>query len=119
MKNTLEINAQNIFDYFATIYDLQNSATDTKAVCGFQVAFDVTVKKSNNQSEVFLIIYHTVERNDGLMAYNGYEMQAAGYYDESQELLEFADYDETLLYPLERIAEDACKDYLNNHSDED
>jgi len=97
--------------------EFSNAATDGPVLEGFQVNFVVDVT-FNGEEKSFEVIYQTEDRNNGMMAYNGYEMAVATIYgcdaDESQELLTFVEDDYTVLDALNKRADELAKQELNS-----
>lgn len=92
------IKSEEIFDECVElIRDFENAACTIDAIDGLEIQFEVEACK-DSKVENFIVAFQSVERNNGLMAYNGYEVGFAGYdSDDSQELIEFMDYDESSL----------------------
>ena len=120
MTNSIsfEITSEETFtDCTELNHDFSNAATDGPVLEGFQVNFLVDVT-FNGEEKSFEVIYQTKERNNGMMAYNGYEMAVATMYgcdaDESSELLEFVDDDYTVLDALNKRANELAKEELKS-----
>jgi hypothetical protein len=81
---------------------------------------DLTVPRKDVTKE-FRAVWQTSERTDGLMAYSGYEMEPGVSFgcdaDETPELREFAGpfYDAKIVGELEKRAEAACREYLQEN----
>lgn len=79
----------------------------------WQCEFDVKVTNQHGESKHFTVAYQPEERSNRLKAYSGYDITTAGCYgcdaDESNELLEFCDYDASVLYALHDKAKKAAK----------
>lgn len=79
---------------------------------GFEVQFQIEVEK-DNEKENFTIIFQPMERINSMQWYGGYEMWlASGFNNEDEELLEFCDYDNSIIKELEVIAEDLAIEEL-------
>ena len=93
-----------------------------KCVEGYQVDFSIEVTLKTGESKKFYIVFQSLERSDNLRAYSSSEMSTAGQYgcddDESEELLEFTDYDNEIIEILENKAEKLCKEWFDNNSEE-
>lgn len=112
----LQVNSIDVFDDFAKLYVLNNAANhELDCVDGLIITFEITITDSDEpfSNKDFTIQFQSAERNNGLMAYNGYEMVCDGDTDESQELIEFMDYDETFINDLYKQAKELSKDVLN------
>lgn len=76
----------------------------------YQLIVDVT---ANGETRRFTVDFQPVERSNGMRNYCGYEVTTAAKYgcdsDESHELLEFCEDDESVLDQLQEIAEAAAK----------
>ena len=57
------------------VVNLKNAATDTMALNGFHVEYDVEIRGKS-----FKVIFQSDERSNGLEAYNGYEVRPGGVY---------------------------------------
>jgi hypothetical protein len=90
-----------------------------KCVEGYQVDYRVKVTLESGESKEFNIIFQSLERSDNMRAYGSSEMTTAGQYgcdgDESEELLEFTDYDNEIIEILENKAEKLCKEWFDNN----
>jgi len=121
MKNTtVKIIKTEIFEDLAEVKTFSNSACETESLDGFQIDFDVTVTNQENKTKDFHITFQSEDRNNGLQAYNGYDMSTAAKYgcddDDSPEMEEFLDYDDSVIEHLGAIAEEKSKNYLDFHS---
>ena len=96
-------------DEFTEIKPLHNAATDTIELIGYQV--DIRVRACGRE---FLIVFQSVERRNGMMAYNGYEMDH-GLCDACQyfELSELLGDDSEFLGKIKKIATDRSRDELD------
>lgn len=112
----LQINSIDVFDDFAALYVLNNAANyELDCIDGLIITFEVTIKDSDDSFEEkdFTVQYQSTERNNGMMAYNGYEMICDGDADESQELIEFMNYDECFIDQLYEKAKKLSKEKLD------
>jgi hypothetical protein len=119
-QTNIEIIETKEFDDFAEIVEFENAATcKTKALNGYQIDIDVRATNDKNETKDFHIVFQSKERNNGMRAYNGYEMERADQYgciaDESGELIEFFDHDDDCLKSLYDIANDEAKHYLESN----
>ena len=77
-----------------------------KCVEGFQVDFSIEITlKTGGESKQFHIVFQSLDRSDNLRAYGSCEMSTAGKYgcdEDSEELLEFTDYDNEIIEILEK-----------------
>lgn len=94
------------------IYDYGDE--DHVGLGDYQYSFTVDVTNKNGEEKSFNVEFQPEERNNGMKAYEGYELDFAGNYgcdgDESFELLKFCDDDESILKELEEIATHAAKE---------
>lgn len=114
---TLTVNSVDIFDDYAETFVLNNSANyELDCLDGLTVTFEVTIDDSEDplNTHDFTIQMQSTERNNGMMAYNGYEMTCDGEADESQELIEYMGYDESFLGELYEQAKKHSKSVLEN-----
>jgi hypothetical protein len=125
MGNSLEILKTETFVDNAEIvpkYGQGCNYETGKCVEGFQVDFDIKVSLKSGEFKQFHIVFQSLERSDNLRAYSSSEMSTAGQYgcddDESEELLEFTDYDNEIIEILENKAEKLCKEWFDNNSEE-
>jgi hypothetical protein len=97
------------FEDFVEVRPLQNAATDCLELTGFQV--DIKVKVGGWK---FHVVFQSVERRNGMMAYNGYEMDH-GLCDACQyfELSELLGDDSEFLGKIKKIATDRSRDELD------
>lgn len=76
----------------------------------YQFIVAVTI---NGETRRFTVDFQPLERSNGMRNYCGYEVTTAAKYgcdsDESQELLEFCEDDESILDQLQEMAEAAAK----------
>jgi hypothetical protein len=89
-----------------------------KCVEGFQVDFSVEVTLKTGESRKFHIAYQSRDRSDNIRAYSSSEMTTASKYgcdEESEELLNFTDYDNEIIEILENKAEKLCKEWFDNN----
>jgi len=116
----VEILEERICDDFVEVVDLRNAATDLLELTGLHVEFDL--KAENDQGEVkqFTIVFQSLERNDGIEAYNGHEMTTAAKYgcdaDESQEFELFMGYADGIFDTLDARANAISKAMLEQFS---
>ncbi|SBS29062.1 hypothetical protein MSP8886_01422 [Marinomonas spartinae] len=120
MTNSIsfKITSEETFTDFTELnQEFSNAATYGPVLEGFQVNFVVDVT-FNGEEKSFEVIYQSEERNNGMMAYNGYEMAVATIYgcdaDESQELLAFIEDDYTVLDALNKRANQLAKEQLES-----
>ena len=116
---TLQVKNTEIFNDFAELYVLNNSANhNLTCLDGLIITFEVTITDDDDdysfKDKDFTIQFQSAERNNGMMAYNGYEMMCDGDVDESQELIEFMDYDESFIDQLYEQAKERSKAVLNS-----
>lgn len=91
-----------------------------KCVEGYQVDFDINVTLKSGNSKNFHIVFQSLDRSDNLRAYSSSEMTTASKYgcdEESEELLDFTDYDQEIVDILENKAEKLCKEWFDNNQD--
>lgn len=93
------------------------------AVDGFQVDYDVLIDNGIEQ-KTFHLVMQSMERTDGIMAYNGVEMTPARAYgvdnDETNEAYDFIEENDNLvaddmLRVIYDDAESRCRDWFNEH----
>lgn len=113
------IENQKAFDEYASInHTFSNAATNEPVLEGFQVNFTIEVS-ANNETKTFEVVFQSEERNNGLMAYNGYEMQPGTWYgcdgDDSGEVIDFCDGDSSVIDQLRIKANAMAKQYLNEN----
>ncbi|WP_350545858.1 hypothetical protein [Pseudoalteromonas sp. 5-MNA-CIBAN-0065] len=114
----LQVNNTEIFNDFVELYVLNNAANhELDCLDGLIITFEVTITDDDEDSfkdKDFTIQFQSAERNNGMIAYNGYEMMCDGDVDESQELIEFMDYDESFIDQLYEQAKERSKAVLNS-----
>ena len=115
---TLQVKNTEIFNDFAELYVLNNSANhNLTCLDGLIITFEITINDDDDDSfkdKDFIIQFQSTERNNGMMVYNGYEMVCDGDVDESQDLIEFMDYDESFIDQLREQSKEYSKDILFN-----
>ena len=114
----LQVNNTEIFNDFVELYVLNNAANhELDCLDGLIITFEVTITDDDEDSfkdKDFTIQFQSAERNNGMIAYNGYEMMCDGDADESQELIEFMNYDESFIDQLYEQAKERSKAVLNS-----
>ena len=117
----IKILSVNTFTDFCEFSPLSNAATDDiNQLENFQVDFNLEV-----DGIAFLVIFQSLERRNGMMAYNGYEVTPGGHYgcdaDQYHELQEYLGEDtdecQSFLAELKAIATKLSKDELEQRTD--
>ena len=118
----LEINDTEIFNDDAELTVLNNSANSSlDCINGLTIQFEVTVTNAEGEEKDFTIAFQNSERNNGMMAYNGYDIDRATIYgydaDESEELEVFMGYDtcfnDVLYAKAKELSKEALAEMLN------
>ena len=117
--NSFQILLEEVYDDDAVIVSKYGQGCNYetgKCVDGYQVDYDIEVTLKTGESRKFHIVYQSRNRSDNFRAYSSSEMTTAGKYgcdEESEELLEFTDYDNEILEILEQKAEKLCKEWFD------
>ena len=84
----------------------------------YLVHFTIEAKNGFGEEKEFFVVFETLERNDGLRAYSGYEMiiSESQSDDQSDDLIKFLDYDDSVLNELKEYAESFAKSELKRLS---
>ena len=106
------VSVDTFTDYVET-RPLRNAATRTIVMEGFQVDIKLEV-----DGKPYLIVFQSAERNNGLMAYNGYEVDH-GLCDACQylELAEHIGEDSEFLREIKQIATELSKNEYEQYCD--
>jgi hypothetical protein len=93
-----------------------------KCVEGYQVDYRVKVTLESGESKEFNIIFQSLDRSDNMRAYGSSEMTTGSKYgcdEDSEELLDFTDYDNEIIEILENKAEKLCKEFFDRNNTEE
>ena len=120
--NSFQVISERAFEDYATIskYGQESCNYPGEYVEGYQVDYRVKVTLESGESKEFNIIFQSLDRSDNLRAYSSSEMTTASKYgcdEESEELLDFTDYDQEIVDILENKAEKLCKEWFDNNQD--
>jgi hypothetical protein len=122
--NSLEILKIETFVDYAEIVDKFGQGCNYptgRCVEGYQVDYRVKVTLESGESKEFNIVFQSLDRSDKLRAYGSSEMTTAAKYgcdEDSEELLDFTDYDQEIIDILENKAEKLCKEFFDRNNTE-
>ena len=116
---TIEYTLTEIIDDDLTITkDWENSACTVDCIDGLMICFEVEATNAQGEEKYFSVSFQNSERNNGMMAYNGYDVDFATMFgcdgDQSQELIEFLDHDDDPLTEMCREASRLSKQRLTH-----
>lgn len=108
-----------VFDDLAEVVEIFGQGCNYptgKGVNGFQVDFEVIAVK-DEAVKAFYVVFQSDDRTDNIKAYSGIEMSTHSSCDadESDELIEFMDYDYSATDEMQEIAKKHCLEWFESN----